>query len=140
MDDPTWQTPAMEPGVVLAIAIGIMVVLVWAASRAADGDTRFIWVFVVALLLGSLFVAWAGAAVATFNLPAGITILAVGAIIVVLVGGLMRPTIRRSIVDARSRAAPGPRSDYLVWGVIAAPVVLASLLVVAVIAIRGTGR
>ena len=141
--DPEWQTPAMEPGVVLAIVIVCVVLLAarqWAATRAANGDPRVGWVFAVPLLLGSLVVAWTGATVAAYNLPAGLAILAVAAVTILLLARAMRGVIQASIVNGQSGDMPEPWLDYLVWTMIGAPLVLAALLVVMAVANRLSGR
>ncbi len=141
--DPEWQTPAMEPGVVLAIVIVCVVLLAarqGAARRAANGDPRVGWVVAVPLLLGSLVVAWTGATVAAYNLPAGLAILAVAAVTILLLARAMRGVIQASIVNGQSGDMPEPWLDYLVWTMIGAPLVLAALLVVMAVANRLSGR
>ena len=133
----------MEPSVVVAIVLVIVALLAarsWATQRAASGDARIGWIIGVPLLLGSLIVAWTGVSVAAFNMPLGLAILAVAAIVVLVLAGAMRTVIQTSIANGQTGELPEPWVDYLIWTVIAAPLVLAALLIVLAIANRLGGQ
>jgi hypothetical protein len=86
--------------VIAAAALGAA--RLWPARRAVNGDTRFTWILYGPMWLGGAAVIWAGARIASVNVPVCLVIVISGAITLVLFARAVRAIIQPSVADGRS--------------------------------------
>jgi hypothetical protein len=135
------QTPEMEPLVSVALAVGLVVIWLFAARQIAAGRRRFWWVMLTPVLLGQVLMMWIAARSLTTQplLSIVIGLIAVPSFVLLIRRGRQQAA-DVSVTDP-TWTLSSAHFDYIVWTAIGVPFVAILGIVVLLIvdALGGSG-
>ena len=104
--------------VVFAVLIGLRVL---AIREGAKGNTRFVGVFFVPVLLGGVVMTLAGLGMVSKNAFPGVVLLVIGVITTALVARMIVRAPSMAQESSVTGDIPGPMLDYVIWAAIGRP-------------------
>jgi hypothetical protein len=113
--------------------VGLVAVRMFAARRVNRGDRRFVWLLFAPTLLFAFAPIGAGVILLSVQPVAGLLVGAASVVGAILLVRMVRAMASASGSQGDLDIGSGPALDYIVWGVLAVPLILGMALIVLLI-------
>jgi hypothetical protein len=118
----------VEPVLIVAAVATLVGLRLFAIRRIARGQRAFVWLYFAPALIASLVLLWETIILATTQPLASLAVGFVSVVTLIMLGRTLLRWSRKTGMDS-SDATSGPFLDYLVWSLLAVPLILGIVLV-----------